>query len=73
MKNKTKIGYSIAIVLFQMQSLFAQAPDFTDNVDDVSPPAAPIDNWIAPMVLVGLGIAFFFIKKKVQSVVKWNK
>ncbi|MEY3500965.1 MAG: hypothetical protein RL308_2634 [Bacteroidota bacterium] len=69
MKNNTKIGYSIAIVLFQMQMLFAQAPNFGDNVEDVSP-AAPIDTCIAPMALIGLCIVFFLIKNKVQSVVK---
>jgi hypothetical protein len=68
MKNKTKIKFSIAIVLFQIQTLFAQGPTFTDNVEDV--PASPVDNWIAPMVLVGLGIVFFFIKKKAQSLAK---
>lgn len=69
MKNKTKIVYSIAIVLFQMQALFAQAPSFGDDVQDVSP-ASPVDIWIAPMAVVGLGIVFYFIKKKAQTLVK---
>ena len=63
MKNSTKIRYSIAIVLLQVQTLFAQAPGFDDDVQDV-----PVDNWILPMALVGLGIMFYFIKKKSQIV-----
>lgn len=59
MKNSTKIRYSIAIVLLQVQTLFAQAPGFDDDVQDV-----PVDNWILPMALVGLGIMFYFIKKQ---------
>ena len=59
MKNSTKIRYSIAIVLLQVQTLFAQAPAFDDDVQDV-----PVDNWILPMALLGLGIMFFIINKK---------
>ena len=65
MKNSTKIRYSIAIVLLQVQTLFAQAPAFDDDVQDV-----PVDNWILPMALLGLGIMFFIINKKSQTEVK---
>ena len=63
MKNSTKIRYSIAIVLLQIQTIFAQTPGFDDDVQDV-----PVDNWIIPMALLGLGIVFFTIKKKSQIV-----
>ena len=65
MKNSTKIRYSIAIVLLQVQTLFAQAPAFGDDVQDV-----PVDNWILPMALLGLGIMFFIINKKSQIVAR---
>jgi hypothetical protein len=65
MKNSTKIRFSIAIVLIQVQTLFAQAPAFDDDVQDV-----PVDNWILPMALLGLGIMFFIINKKSQTEVK---
>jgi hypothetical protein len=61
MKNSTKIKYSIAIVLLQVQTLFAQAPAFDDDVQDV-----PVDNWILPMALLGLGMMFYFIKKQTK-------
>jgi hypothetical protein len=61
MKNSTKIRYSIAIVLLQVQTLFAQAPTFDDNVQDVQ-----VDNWILPMTLLGLGSMFYFIKKQTK-------
>ena len=64
MKNKTKIGYALVIALLQIQSISAQTPGFTDDVQDV-----PIDNWILPMLLVGAGIVFFYLKKK-QTIIK---
>jgi hypothetical protein len=65
MKNSTKIRYSIAIVLLQAQTLFAQTPAFDDDVQDV-----PVDSWIIPMALLGLGIVFFIINKKSQIVAR---
>ena len=59
MKNSTKIRYSIAIVLLQVQTLFAQTPGFDDDVQDV-----PVNNWIVPMTILGLTMVYFFIKKK---------
>ena len=64
MKNKTKIGYALVIALVQVQSIAAQTPGFTDDVQDV-----PIDNWILPMLLVGAGSVFFYLKKK-QTIIK---
>ena len=61
MKNSTKIRYSIAIVLLQAQTLFAQTPGFDDDVQDV-----PVDNWILPMALVGVCSMFYFIKKQTK-------
>ena len=61
MKNSTKIRYSIAIVLLQVQTLFAQTPGFDDDVQDV-----PVDNWILPMALVGVCSLFYFIKKQTK-------
>jgi hypothetical protein len=65
MKNSTKIRYSIAIVLLQAQTLFAQTPGFDDDVQDV-----PVDNWILPMAIIGLCIVFFRINIKSQTEVK---
>ena len=59
MKNRTEIKYAIVIALLQIQSIFAQAPVFDDDVQDV-----PINDWILPMILLGVGIVFFYIKKR---------
>lgn len=69
MKNNNKIKFSIAIILFQIQSIFAQAPSFNDDVEDVTP-AAPIDSWTVPMILIGLGIVYIIFKKRTQLMIK---
>lgn len=62
MKNRTEIKYAIVIALLQIESIFAQAPVFDDDVQDV-----PINDWILPMMLLGVGIVFFYLKKKKQQ------
>ena len=64
MKNSTKIRYSIAIVLLQAQTLFAQTPGFDDDVQDV-----PVDNWIIPMAILGVALMYFFLKKNRPSLI----
>jgi hypothetical protein len=58
MKNRTEIKYAIVIALLQIQSIFAQAPVFDDDVQDV-----PINDWILPMMLLGVGFVFFYLQK----------
>jgi hypothetical protein len=62
MKNRTEIKYAIVIALLQIQSIFAQAPVFDDDVQDV-----PINDWILPMMLLGVGFVFFYLQKKKQQ------
>jgi hypothetical protein len=62
MKNRTEIKYAIVIALLQIESIFAQAPVFDDDVQDV-----PINDWVLPMMLLGVGIVFFYLKKKKQQ------
>jgi hypothetical protein len=61
--NHSAIRYQfLFVLLFLVQ--FAQAqPDFDDG-DDVQDVPAPIDDWILPMAILGIGIAYYFIKKK---------
>ena len=61
-KNRTEIKYAIVIALLQIQSIFAQAPVFDDDVQDV-----PINDWILPMMLLGVGFVFFYLQKKKQQ------
>lgn len=58
----------VFVLLFIVQ--FAQAqPEFeSDNVVDV--PAAPIDQWILPMIALGIAMRYHFMKKKKQALVK---
>jgi len=63
MKNRTEIKYAIIIALLQIQSIFAQAPVFDDDVQDV-----PINDWILPMMLLGVGIVFFYLKKRQPAI-----
>ena len=63
MKNRTEIKYAIVIALLQIQSIFAQAPVFDDDVQDV-----PINDWILPMMLLGVGIVFFYLQKRQPAI-----
>ena len=62
MKNRTKIQYAIVIALLQIQSIFAQAPVFDDDVQDV--PAAPINDWIIPAIVVMIVMVYFYFLKQ---------
>ena len=61
MKNIAKIKYSLALVLFTV-TLQAQQ-SFPDDVQDV-----PIDDWVLPMILIGIAFMFYLIKKKIQVI-----
>lgn len=67
--NRNRIQYQLVVtVLFLAQ--FAQAqPGFDDGDDVVDVPAAPIDDWILPMAIIGIVVMYYFIKKKRQSLV----
>jgi len=53
------LKYQITLVLvFVLQ--FAQAqPTFNDDTQDV-----PVDDWVVPMLIAGIGIGYYFILKK---------
>jgi len=60
MKTKfTKIFYSFVFIL-TMNSLCAQE-NFTDDTTDI---AAPINDYLIPMLVLGIVLGFFLIKKK---------
>jgi hypothetical protein len=61
--NRTTIKYQlVVIVLFLTQFVQAQPGFESDDVEDV--PAAPIDDWIFPMVLLGIAMIVYYMKKK---------
>ncbi|WP_264548119.1 hypothetical protein [Flavobacterium sp. N2820] len=62
--NRTTIKYQlVVIVLFLAQFVQAQ-PGFDDGDDVVDVPAAPIDEWIFPMVFLGIAMMVYYTKKK---------
>ena len=44
---------------------FAQDPGFPG--EDPGTPAVPIDNWILPMLLMGVGLMFMIYKKQLKQ------
>ncbi len=66
--NHSAIRYQfILVLLFLVQ--FAQAQPTFDDGDDVNDAApAPIDDWILPMMLLGVGIVFFYLKKRQPAI-----
>ncbi len=62
--NSTRIKYQfIVIVLFLTEFVQAQ-PGFDDGDDVEDVPAAPIDDWLIPLIVLGLIFMFFYLKKK---------
>lgn len=62
--NRNRIQYQlVVIVLFLSQFVQAQ-PGFDDGDDVVDVPAAPIDEWIFPMVLLGIAMMVYYTNKK---------
>jgi hypothetical protein len=53
--------YIVYGLLLGVQSLQSQDFGFNDDVQDV--PAAPIDDWVLPVMLVVIGLAFYAYKK----------
>lgn len=64
MKTSKKIQLAVLVALSQVQFIAAQTPDFDDDVQDV-----PVDNWVIPMVILGVTLMYFFIKKFRRSLV----
>ena len=61
--NNNSIKYQLIITfLFLAQFVQAQPGFESDDVEDV--PAAPIDDWIFPMVLLGIAMIVYYTKKK---------
>ena len=62
--NHSAIRYQFLLVLLFLVQ-FAQAQPTFDDGDDVNDAVpAPIDDWILPMMLLGVGIVFFYLKKR---------
>ena len=66
--NHSAIRYQFLLVLLFLVQ-FAQAQPTFDDGDDVNDAVpAPIDDWILPMMLLGVGIVFFYLKKRQPAI-----
>jgi hypothetical protein len=66
MKTVNTLQFKIYLIVFNLMSVAAMAndPGFPSEEDPGQQPAAPIDDWILPMMLLGVGIVFFYLKKR---------
>ena len=65
MRKNRKMKLQIYTLLFCMLSLVvnAQDPGFPGGENDPGAPAAPIDNWIFPMFVLGILLVYYLYKK----------
>jgi len=62
MKRTHKLKLKISLVVLSVYTAIAQGqPSFTNDVEDV--PAAPIDDWVLPMFILGLLLIYYIHRK----------
>jgi hypothetical protein len=66
MKAVNTLQIKIYLMVFNLMSIAAMAndPGFPFEEDPGEDPALPIDHWILPMVIIGIAVMYYFIKKK---------
>ena len=68
MKTVNTLQFKIYLIVFNLMSIAAMAQDFDDPdfpfEGDPGDPAAPIDDWILPMAIIGIAVMYYFINKK---------
>jgi len=72
MKKSRSIVLTLGLVVSNLitNSAFAQDPDPGFPGSDPGAPVSPIDDWVIPMVLVGIGLMFMAYKKQLKQVRK---
>lgn len=68
--NRTKIKYQLVVILVFLAQFVQAQPGFDDGDDVVDVPAAPIDDWVVPMGVLGILLIYYFYKKQVISKIK---
>lgn len=61
MKTTNKI--LVFFLLITSQFIFADAPGFDDDVNDV-----PIDDWVIPVAIMGAMVMFYWLRKRISKV-----
>lgn len=63
--NLPKSAIVTLLILNTSVNVFAQtpppSPGFDEDVNDVA--TTPIDNWVVPMLIVGISLLFYYYKK----------
>jgi len=61
--NRNGIKYPLLVLVFFIEQLLQAQPGFeSDDVEDV--PAAPIDNWLIPMFVVGVVLVYYIYRRQ---------
>jgi hypothetical protein len=65
MKTISPLKFKIYLVVFNSLSFVAMAQDDDPGFPGQDPgtPAAPIDDWIFPMFIIGIILLFYYYKK----------
>lgn len=71
MKNRTvdnlkNIKFLFFLLLIAVGANAQTPPPFPDDVDDVAP-VVPIDGWIIPVIVLGLTLGFYIIRKSIKE------
>lgn len=57
---KMKCKYWLVVLFLMINTfIYAQAPDFNDDVQDV-----PINQYLYIFLIIGLGLGYYFLKRK---------
>lgn len=57
---KMKCKYWLVVLFLMINTfIYAQAPDFNDDVQDV-----PVNQYLYIFLIVGLGLGYYFLKRK---------
>lgn len=62
--HMNNVKYHLIVVLLFLTQLIQAQTEFADNVEDV--PAAPIDEWALPMLIIGIMVMLFYCRKQQQ-------
>lgn len=57
---KMKCKYCLVVLFLMINTfIYAQAPDFNDDVQDV-----PVNQYLYIFLIIGLGLGYYFLKRK---------
>lgn len=65
--RKIELGFYLMVLNLWSFTLVAQEDDPGFPAEDPGTPAAPIDQWVFPMFLLGLVLVYYYTRKYVFS------